>query len=86
MPKSSFTREIHSCHIAHYVMCLAPAAQTGKNGTVEIFCGTKLNYRNIFYDKVYELLINLIRGVKWHIIGLNWMVVAQTYTASTISS
>ena len=24
MLKSSFTREIHSCHIAHYVMCLAP--------------------------------------------------------------
>lgn len=57
---------------------LPSVAQTGKGGTLDIFCGAELNYRDIFHNKVYEFLINLTPGMKWHI-GHGWMVAGQVY-------
>lgn len=53
-------------------------AQTGKESRVDIFCGAELNYRDIFHNKVYEFLINLTPGMKWHIAN-GWMVTGQAY-------
>lgn len=69
-------------HVVILLLALLPAvsltAQTSKGGTVDIFCGTELNYRDIFHNKVYEFLINLTPGVKWHIAN-GWMAAAQAY-------
>jgi hypothetical protein len=46
-------------------------------GTVEIFAGADLNYRNIYYNnRLYDLLIYLTPAVKWHP-GNHWTVAAQ---------
>lgn len=48
-------------------------------GTVDIFMGADLNYRDIYYNgRVFDLLINLTPGVKWHP-GHRWEVAAQAY-------
>lgn len=53
------------------------AAQTMmKAGQVDVFMGVDFNYRDIYQDKVYELLINLTPGVKWYM-GKGWMAAAQ---------
>lgn len=58
---------------------LPSTAQTSKDGTLDIFCGAELNYRDIFHNnKVYEVLLNLTPGVKWHI-GHGWMAAGQAY-------
>lgn len=54
-----------------------------RSGEVDVFMGVDLNYRDIFYDKPYELLVNLTPGVKWNM-GRQWQVAAQAgWTAST---
>lgn len=45
-------------------------------GSVDLFMGVDFNYRDISYDKLYEFLINLTPGVKWHM-GRQWQVAAQ---------
>lgn len=53
-------------------------AQTAP-GTVDIFMGVDLNYRDIWFNnRVYDLLINLTPGVKWNM-GHRWMAAAQVY-------
>lgn len=43
---------------------------------VEIFAGAELHYRDLFYGKIYEVLVNLTPGVKWHI-GNQWQLAGQ---------
>lgn len=43
---------------------------------VEIFAGAELHYRDIFYTKMYDVLVNLTPGVKWHI-GDRWQLAGQ---------
>lgn len=52
------------------------AQPTVWSGEVDIFMGVDLNYRDIFYEKPYELLVNLTPGVKWNM-GRQWQVAAQ---------
>ena len=45
-------------------------------GSVDLFMGVDLNYRDLLHNKVYEVLVNLTPGVKWHV-GRQWQVAAQ---------
>ena len=49
---------------------------TVPTGQVDFFMGVDFNYRDISYDKLYEVLINLTPGVKWNM-GKQWQVAAQ---------
>ena len=68
--------------IFSFVTCLFCLLQTvygqqSVNTHIDIFSGVELNYRNIFYNnRLYDLLINLTPGVKWHI-GDDWIFAAQ---------
>lgn len=43
---------------------------------VEIFAGADLHYRDIFFGKIYEVLVNLTPGIKWNM-GHQWMLAGQ---------
>lgn len=44
---------------------------------VDVFAGVDFNYRNIHFNhRLYDLLINLTPGVKWHM-GHHWQLAAQ---------
>lgn len=45
---------------------------------VDIFLGVDFNYRDIFYTKLYELLVNLTPGVRWDM-GRGWQAMGQIY-------
>lgn len=45
---------------------------------VDIFLGVDFNYRDIFYSKLYELLVNLTPGVRWDM-GNGWQMAGQIY-------
>ncbi len=45
---------------------------------VDFFIGVDFNYRDIFYNKLYELLVNLTPGVKWYM-GHDWQIAGQIY-------
>ena len=48
-------------------------------GTVDFFMGAELNYRDILFNgRVYDILVNLTPGVKWHM-GRRWEMAAQAY-------
>lgn len=54
-------------------------AQTKRESYVDIFSGVEFNYRNIYYNnKLYDLLINLTPGFKWHL-KQQWMIAAEGY-------
>lgn len=42
-----------------------------KKSKVEVFLGAELHYRDIYFNKMYEVLVNLSPGVKWHLGGKN---------------
>lgn len=44
---------------------------------VKIFAGAELHYRDLFYTKMYEVLVNLTPGMKWHI-GNRWQLAGRT--------
>jgi len=59
--------------------CLSARAQEpfqSRSGEVDIFMGVDLNYRDIYYNRQYDLLINLTPGVKWYF-GKRWTAAAQ---------
>lgn len=57
----------------------ASLSALSQSGTVDLFMGAELNYRDIIFNgRVYDLLINLTPGVKWHI-GHRWEMAAQAY-------
>lgn len=43
---------------------------------VEIFAGAELHYRDIFFGKIYEVLLNVTPGIKWHF-GDRWQLAGQ---------
>lgn len=45
-------------------------------GQVDIFMGVDFNYRDILWNRLYDLLINLTPGVKWNM-GNGWQASAQ---------
>lgn len=71
-------RKLRIAMLFAWLAIVPSMAQTGKEGTVDIFCGAELNYRDIFHNKVYEFLINLTPGVKWRLAD-GWMVAGQAY-------
>ena len=54
----------------------AQEASTVVQPKVEIFAGAELHYRDIFYGKIYEVLVNVTPGVKWHF-GDHWLLAGQ---------
>ena len=38
--------------------------------------GAELHYRDIFHNKIYEVLVNLTPGVKWYM-GNRWQLAGQ---------
>lgn len=54
----------------------AQKASTLVQPKVEIFTGAELHYRDLFYGKIYEVLVNLTPGVKWNM-GRQWMLTGQ---------
>lgn len=51
-------------------------AQYLPSGRVEIFMGAELHYRDLFWNKVYEAVVNLTPGIKWNM-GDQWQLAGQ---------
>lgn len=45
-------------------------------GQVELFCGADLKHADVNFIRLYDILINLTPGVKWHL-GKDWTVSGQ---------
>ena len=45
-------------------------------GQMEVFCGAELNYRDINFLRLYDVLINATPGMKYHL-GNDWMIAGQ---------
>ena len=56
-----------------YFMGIPAFSQTQLTPKLEIFAGAEFHYRDIFYNKMYEIVVNLAPGVKWHI-GNQWQL------------
>lgn len=52
--------------------------RAGEAGRVELFGGIDLNYADVNYVRLYNVLVNLTPGVKWHI-GKDWMMSGQAF-------
>ena len=51
----------------------------GRAGSVEVFMGADLHYRDIWFNnRVYDVLVNLTPGVRWNM-GHRWEVAAQAF-------
>lgn len=59
-----------------YFMGIPTFSQTQLTPKLEIFAGAEFHYRDIFYNKMYEIVVNLAPGVKWHI-GNQWQLAGQ---------
>lgn len=62
-----------------FLVCLLTVpmvAQERLTPKVEIFAGADLLYRDIRLNKMYECVVNITPGVKWHI-GRDWMLAGQ---------
>lgn len=59
-----------------WLMAVSACAQSASATRVDVFAGVDFNYRDIYHNKVYELLINLTPGVKWHL-GNHWQLAGQ---------
>lgn len=65
--------------IASVALLVCPVvfqAQTVGQSRVDLFVGADFHYRDIFYNKVYEVLLNLTPGVKWNM-GRQWQLAGQ---------
>lgn len=51
-------------------------SQAVSAGGVDFFIGADFRYRDLFHDKVYEVLLNLTPGVKWNM-GSHWQLAGQ---------
>lgn len=51
-------------------------AQPETGTKVDIFMGADLHYRDIFHNKVYEVLVNLTPSIKWYM-GNHWQLAGQ---------
>lgn len=43
---------------------------------VELFLGAELHYRDIYYNRMYDVLMNLTPGIKWNF-GNQWKLAGQ---------
>ena len=68
------------CILAIGLLAMSPLAAnaqpTSSAGQVDIFMGVDFNYRDIWWRRLYDLLINLTPGVKWNM-GKGWQASAQ---------
>lgn len=55
--------------------CMAQAPRTGE---VEVFAGADLSYADVNFVRLYNVLLNLTPGVKWHL-GHDWLFSAQAF-------
>lgn len=61
------------------VACCVNSFAQQRSGSVDIFMGVDLNYRDIYFNgRVFDFLIHLTPGVKWYP-GQGWEVSAQAY-------
>lgn len=51
-------------------------AQQRPAGQVELFCGAELNYADVNFIRLYDVLVYLTPGAKWHL-GNDWQLAAQ---------
>lgn len=49
---------------------------TPEAGQIDIFMGAELHYRDVRFQRMYEVLVNLTPGVKWNL-GRQWQAAAQ---------
>ena len=56
----------------------ASRAQAPEAGSVEVFAGAELNYADVNFLRLYNVLVNVTPGVKWHL-GHDWMVAGQLF-------
>lgn len=59
-----------------FVVASSLRSQEPVKPKVEIFAGAELHYRDLFYGKIYEVLVNVTPGVKWNI-GRQWQLAGQ---------
>lgn len=52
--------------------------QVPEAGRVEVFAGAELNYADVNFLRLYNVLINVTPGVKWHL-GNDWLVSGQMF-------
>ncbi len=68
------------CILAIGLLAMSPLAVNAQPpssaGQVDIFMGVDFNYRDIWWRRLYDLLINLTPGVKWNM-GKGWQASAQ---------
>lgn len=61
------------------VFLLAPVGMPAQRaGQLELFCGAELNYRDINFLRLYDVLLRATPGFKYHL-GDDWMVSGQAY-------
>lgn len=53
-------------------------AQAPEAGRVELFAGAELHYADVNFLRLYNVLVNVTPGVKWHL-GNDWLVAGQLY-------
>ena len=58
-----------------FLLAISPIRAQEKQ-QVELFCGAELNFAEINFARLYNVLINLTPGVKYHM-GHNWMLSSQ---------
>lgn len=64
--------------IVFALMMASSGLKAQQAGQLEVFCGAELNYRDINFLRLYDVLLRATPGVKYHL-GNDWMVAAQAY-------
>lgn len=59
------------------IVCFEGRGQT-TDKQLELFCGAELNYADVNFVRLYDVLLNLTPCTKWHI-GDGWMVAGQLH-------
>lgn len=59
------------------IVCFEGRGQT-TDKQLELFCGAELNYADVNFLRLYDVLLNLTPGTKWHI-GNDWMLAGQLH-------
>ena len=59
-------------------LCALNMARAQKTPQVELFCGAELNYADVNFTRLYNVLVNLTPGVKYHM-GNDWMLSGQFF-------
>ena len=63
-----------------FTILLMLTALTGRaqapKGQVELFCGAEMEYADVNFHRLYDILLNLTPGMKWHL-GNDWQVAGQ---------